>query len=225
MNEIKIDKRKNYYMVFDTETSNSLDDPIMYDLGGAIIDKKGQVYETFSFVIWDTFCNMRELMKTAYYYEKVPQYWDEIKSGQRKIVSLFTAKKYFYDLCKKYNVTAIMAHNARFDYKSTNGTLRYLTKSKYRYFLPYGIPLWDTLRMAKSTVCKQKSYIKWCNKYGYVQKNGQVRATAEILYRYMVGNNNYTECHTGLEDVLIEKEIFVWCMRQHKKMNKNCFKK
>ena len=51
MNEIKIDKRKNYYMVFDTETSNSLDDPIMYDLGGAIIDKKGQVYETFSFII------------------------------------------------------------------------------------------------------------------------------------------------------------------------------
>ena len=41
----KIDRRRNYYMVYDTETANGLDDPIMYDCGGAIVDKNGKVYE------------------------------------------------------------------------------------------------------------------------------------------------------------------------------------
>ena len=34
------------------------------------------------------------------------------------------------ELCKKYNVKAIMAHNARFDVMACNKTLRYITKSK-----------------------------------------------------------------------------------------------
>ena len=75
--------------------------------------------------------------------------------------------------------------------------------------------------MAQDTVCKQKTYMRWCKEKGYVTKNGQVRATAEILFRYMIGDENFIESHTGLEDVLIEKEIFAWCMRQHKKMRRS----
>ena len=56
---------------------------------------------------------------------------------------------------------------------------------------------------------------------GYLKKNGTPRATAEILYKYISGNNDFEESHTGLEDVLIEKEIFAKCMAQHKKMKKN----
>ena len=50
--------------------------------------------------------------------------------------------------------------------------------------------------------------------------NGQVRKTAEILYRYISGEADFTEKHTGLEDVLIETQILAHCYRQHKKMNK-----
>lgn len=215
-----IDKRKSYYLTIDTETANSLDDPMMYDIGGAIHDKRGNVEETFSFVIYDVFCADRELFNTAYYAEKRPVYEQQIAAGSRKIVSIYTAKRHIAELCKKYNVKAIIAHNARFDYKSTNGTLRYVTKSKMRYFLPYGIPVWDTLKMAQDTICKQKTYIRWCAENGYLQKNGKVRATAEILYRYITCDNDFIEDHTGLEDVLIEKEIFAKCMAQHKSMRK-----
>lgn len=215
-----MDKRKTYYLTIDTETANGLDDPMMYDIGGAIHDRKGNVEETFSFVIYDVFCADRELFNTAYYAEKRPMYEQQIAAGSRKIVSIYTAKRHIAELCKKYNVKAIIAHNARFDYKSTNGTLRYISKSKVRYFLPYGIPMWDTLKMAQDTICKQKTYQRWCEANGYLQKNGKVRATAEILYRYITGNNDFIEDHTGLEDVLIEKEIFAKCMAQHKKMRK-----
>lgn len=219
----KIDRRKSYYMVFDTETSNGLDDPIVYDIGFAIVDKKGNVYEAKSFVIYETFCKMKDLMQSAYYADKIPNYIEQIERGERKIVRFATAKKIMRELCEKYNIKAIMAHNARFDYKATATTQRYLTKSKYRFFLPYGIELWDTLKMARDTICKQTMYKEWARKNGYVTKNNQVKATAEILYRYISGNNDFVESHTGLEDVLIEKEIFAHCMRQHKSMRKECF--
>ena len=220
-----MDKRKSYYLTIDTETANGLDQPMMYDLGGAIHDKHGNVEETFSFIIYDIFCADRQLFDTAYYAEKRPMYEEQIQSGQRKIVSILTAKRHVADLCKKYDVKAIIAHNARFDYRSTNGTLRYVTKSANRYFLPYGIPMWDTLKMAQDTICKQKTYIRWCEQNGYMKKNGTPRATAEILYRYITCNNDFIEDHTGLEDVLIEKEIFAKCMAQHKKMRKDVWEK
>lgn len=215
-----IDKRKNYYLTIDTETANSLDDPMMYDLGGAVHDKRGNVLETFSFIIYEVFCADRALFDTAYYAVKRPMYEKQIAAGSRKIVSIFTARAHIRALCEKYDIKAIIAHNARFDYRSTNSTLRYLTKSKSRYFLPYGIPVWDTLKMAQDTICRQKTYIRFCEMNNYCLKNGKPRATAEILYRYISGNHDFEESHTGLEDVLIEKEIFARCMRQHKKMRK-----
>ena len=220
-----MDKRKTYYLTIDTETANSMDDPMMYDIGGAIHDKQGNVYETFSFVIYEVFCVDRRLFDTAYYAKKRPIYEAQIAEGSRRIVSVTTAQRHIRELCKRYNVKAIIAHNARFDYKSTNTTLRYLTKSKMRFFLPYGIPVWDTLRMAQDTICKQKTYIRFCEANGFTTKNGKPRATAEILYRYISGNTEFDEDHTGLEDVLIEKEIFAKCMAQHKPMRKRLWER
>ena len=220
---MKIDRRKTYYIVFDTETTNGFDDPIVYDIGGAVVDKTGTVYETFSFIVYETFCRMRELMKTAYYADKIPRYEEQIKNGERTIKTYYTIKKYIQALTDKYKIKYFVAHNARFDYKSTATTQRYLTKSKYRYFLPYGITLYDTLKMAQDTICKQKLYIEWAHKHGYIRADGQVRATAEILYQYITNNLDFEESHTGLEDVLIEKEIFAKCMAQHKHMRKTAF--
>lgn len=222
---MKIDRRKSYYIVFDTETANGLDDPIVYDLGGAVVDKKGKVYETFSLIINEVFYGMVDLMESAYYAKKIPMYKEQIENKERKVVSLFEARKIFHALCKKYNVKACIAHNARFDYRATAKTQRYLTKSRYRFFLPYGIELWDTMRMAEDTICKQVHYKEWCYLNGYLTKNGRVRKTAEILYRYISGEHDFKESHTGLEDVMIEKEIFAHCIRQHKPMRKLAFNK
>ena len=53
----------------------------------------------------------------------------------------------------------------------------------------------------------------------------QARATAEILHRYLTGDNAFAESHTGLEDVLIEKDILAHCFRQHKKMRKDLYQR
>ena len=77
--------------------------------------------------------------------------------------------------------------------------------------------------MAQDTICKQKRYQKFCEENGYLTKNGQVRKTAEILYRYLINNTDFVESHTGLEDVNIERQIFMACLRQHKKMRRNAY--
>lgn len=224
-----MDKRRNYYLIVDTETANTNDDnmqdPLVYDIGGAIVDKRGKVYETFSFVIYDVFYGMKSIMQSAYYSNKIPMYQEQIDKGERKVVTYLTAKLYIKDLCTKWNVKSIIAHNMYFDYKATSQTQRYLTKSKYRYFFPYGIELWDTQKMAHDTICKQKGYIQWCKDNGFMTRHRKPRPQekAEVIYRYLIGDETFIESHTGLEDVMIEKEIFAHCNRQHKKMKKKCF--
>ena len=219
----KIDKRIAYYMTIDTETANGTDFPLVYDLGLAIHDKRGKVYETRSLVIADIYCGERELMKTAYYAKKLPKYEIALKSGEREMVSIFTARKIVHELCAKYNVKAIIAHNSRFDYNALNTSIRYITKSKTRYFLPFGIPVYDSLKMARDTIVKQKTYRKFCEKYNYFTSRGQLKATAEILYRYITGQHDFNEEHQGLDDVLIEVAISAKCFAQHKPMRKLLF--
>ena len=218
-----MDKRKTYYLTIDTETANSLEDALVYDIGGAIHDKNGNVYETFSFVVAEIFFDMADIMNSAYYSEKLPQYYADIKNGTRKVARWLTIKNHIANLCSKYNVKAIIAYNMRFDYKSTATTQRYLTKSKNRYFFPKSVELWDSLKMVDDTIAKQKLYVDFCKTNGLLQKNGKPNRKAETVYRYLTSNPNYIEEHTGLADVLIETQIFAKCMRQHKKMRKLAF--
>ena len=208
------------FIVIDTETTNSIDDPLCYDVGFAVVDILGNVYENYSFVVADIFLD-KELMSYAYFADKIPQYWEDIKKGKRELKTFFNIKKVFTDCVKRNNVKIILAHNARFDYRSLNLTQRFLTSSKYRFFFPFGVEIWDTLKMSRTVLNNIDEYSEFCYTNDYLTKRLCKRFTAEIIYRFITGNNDFEESHTGLEDVLIEKEIFVKCMAQHKKMRKN----
>ena len=212
-------------IVIDTETANTIDDPFCYDVGFAVIDRTGKVYETHSYVIADIFLDEKEMMKEAYFADKIPQYWEDIKNGKRQLRRFQTVKRIFRDVCDQYNIKIVAAHNARFDYRSTNVTQRFLTSSKYRYFFPYGVEIWDTLKMAKEIFGKDERYNAFCKENKYLTKKGQNRYTAEILYRYLTRNNNFVESHTGLEDVMIEKEIFVECIKRNPEINGELWEK
>lgn len=198
------------FIVLDTETTNSLDDPLTYDIGFAVIDETGKVYESYSFVIAEIFLD-KKLMKSAYFADKIPQYWQDIKDEKRKLAKLLTVKKILAKVMKDNHTNIVIAHNARFDYRSLATTQRFLTSSKYRYFLPYGTEVYCTLKMARQALKNNVEYDNFCYNNGYLTKRGCKRYTAEILYRFLTGQNDFIESHTGLEDVLIEKEIFSFC--------------
>lgn len=220
-----IDHRKKYILMVDTETANAFDDPLVYDLGLAVIDKKGNVYESRSYVNADIYLREAELMRSAYYAEKLPQYQYELDMGWRKMATTLSLKKIVAQLCRKYGIDTVCAHNSRFDYNALNTTLRYVTKSEYRYFFPKGMEIWDTKKMADCVLLQRPSYVNWCTERGYLTATGRPRVTAEVLYRYIKNDPDFIECHTGLEDVLIEKEILAYLLRQHKAMQKTFYKK
>lgn len=215
----KIDKRHHYVIQLDTETANGLEDALPYDIGYAVIDTNGKIYLTRSFVNADIFY-YRALMNTAYYANKIPMYEKDIADGKRIVKSMYEIREQIKADIKQYQVDTVIAHNARFDIKALNNLIRYRTASKFRYFFPKGIEIWDTLLMARSVIGKMPTYQKYCIKNGYVYGNDQLRMTAEILYKFISKNDNFNESHTGLEDVIIENEIYKYCKKQHKKMNK-----
>lgn len=206
------------FLVIDTETTNSLDDPIVYDIGFAVIDKDGKVYESHSYAIADIILDS-ELMNSAYYAEKIPSYWKEIQEGKRKLRRFHTVKNIVADIIQQYDIKIVVAHNARFDYRSLNLTQRFITSSKFRYFFPYGVKIWDTLKMAREVLKGSITYNKFCADNNYITKNKQNRFTAEILYRYLTNDNSFIEEHKGLQDVLIEKDIFAYCLKEYPKIN------
>lgn len=206
------------FIVVDTETTNSIDDPLCYDVGFAVVDIFGNVYENYSFVVADIFLD-KELMSYAYFADKIPSYWEDIKKGKRELKTFFNIKKAFADCVKRNNVKIILAHNARFDYRSLNLTQRYLTSSKYRYFFPFGVEIWDTLKMSREVLKNDDNYGEFCYTNDYLTKRLCKRYTAEIIYRFLTNNNDFVESHTGLEDVLIEKEIFVYCVSVKPEIN------
>ena len=234
MEEIKIDHRRRYGIMLDTETANTIveDDGkldmrfvLPYDIGFAVIDTKGNIYEKHSYVNEDIFCDEYTLMKSAYYADKIPNYIRDLAHQKRELKTTYEIRKIFCEVAERYGCEFVCCHNARFDYRALNNIQRWTTKSKYRYFLPYGMEVWDTLKMATDVVAKMPTYIEFCEKHGFMTKHKTPRPqlTAEVLYRFISGNVDFIESHTGLEDVEIETEIFKYCMRQHKPMRKKLF--
>lgn len=210
---------ENERIIFvDTETTNSIDDPICYDVGFAVSDKEGNIYEEQSFVVAEIFLD-EELMASAYFIDKIPQYWEEIKQGKRKLARFNTIRLAFAETCARHNITKVCAHNARFDYRSLNLTQRFLTSSKYRYFFPYGVEIWDTLKMSREVLKNCENYEKFCAENNFLTKNKAKQFTAEVLFRFITNNVDFTESHTGLEDVLIEKDIFSYCMTKNPELD------
>lgn len=225
----KIDFRHHYVLVLDTETANTTFDEdgrmdsksvLMYDCGWSVVDTHGGIYKEQSFVNRDIFVNERELMESAYYAKKIPQYVADLRSGKRKMASTYEIRQAMLADMAEYHISEVVAHNARFDLNALNAIQRWTTKSKYRYWFPYGTEVWDTMKMARDVIHKMPTYRRFCEENGLLTKNGRLSTTAENLYRFIVKDMDFTESHTGLEDVQIEREILFYCFRQHKKMRK-----
>ena len=199
------------YIILDNETANDIDCPLVYDFGFSVIDENGKAYASYSFVNADIFCD-DEIMSTAYFADKIPQYWEDIKSGKRVLKSFRSIERIFRRVCRDWDVDTFVAHNARFDYIALQTTKRYITTSKERFFFPYGSKFIDTLKLSREVFGHDETYRNFCVTNGYVTNYGQNRYTAEIIYRFLTNNNSFEEEHTGLADCMIEKEIFRHCL-------------
>lgn len=233
-NTQRIDHRRNYILMLDTETANTLQSKdgkldmtnvLMYDCGWIVADTKGNIYERRSYVNSDIFCGERELMKSAYYANKIPRYVQDLRSGKRVMSDTLGIRKVMLQDVETYSIKYVCAHNAMFDYRALNNTLRYVTKGYSRNWFPFGaVEWWDSLKMARTVLAKMPTYKKFCKENNLLTKQGKVKTSAEACYRFILNDSTYIESHTGLEDCLIEYGILLYCYRQHKAMEKRLFK-
>ena len=227
-----MDKRHIYGIMLDTETANTQMEEdgkldmrfvLPYDFGFAVIDSHGRVYEKFSFVNSDIYIYEKDLMRSAYYANKLPQYEKDLAEGRRIMANTYNIRRVLLEKIKEYNCKFVCAHNTYFDLNACNNIQRWTTKSKYRYFFPYGLEFWDTLKMARDVLSKRPTYRKFCEEHGYLTKQNQCRYTAEIIYQYIMQDTDFSESHTGLEDVEIEVQILAYLVSRKKAMRKKLF--
>ena len=206
-------RNKKYFLVVDTETTGAINAPLVYDFGAKIVDLYGRTYEKISAVIADIFLNEPERMKSAYYTEKLPQYYEDLKNNKRKLYKFSTVRRIVYNWIKKYNIEAVCAYNLAFDERALNNTLRFVSEGKYRFFFPKGTQFIDIWSMACSSIFQRKSYQRMAYDNNWFSEKGNLLTNAEKAYCYLTNQNEFEESHTALEDVEIETVIFSYCWK------------
>ena len=213
-------RKKEMYLVIDTETCNTIEQPLPYDIGYAICDRNGHIYLERSFVVAEMFLDRKDLMQSAYFAEKIPMYWEDIKNGTREIKSIFNIRKQIHKDMKEYGVKKVGAYNMGFDKRALNNIIRYCSKSLVRWFFPFGTEYFCIWSMACQVVMNSMSYVKFALQNGLESEKGNLQTSAECCYRFLKKQVDFMESHTGLEDVRIEVEIMAKCFSTHKKMDK-----
>jgi hypothetical protein len=132
-------------------------------------------------------------------------------------VSIWEARKRVNKAIKIFNIKEVYAYNANFDNTTLNNTIRYITSSSVRWFLPYGINVCCIWHIACQVLGIQKTF-----QYENIRnEKGNLLTSAERMFAYIDQNEEFEEEHTGLADALIETQILARCFKSHKKIDKN----
>ncbi len=218
----KIDKRKKYTLILDTETAGGLDQKLIYDFGYVIADRQGNILFERSYLVKEIW-EQKELIQSAYYAEKIPMYEKGVKAKKFKVEKWYNIREELLNALDYFDkVDTIAAYNLGFDLDALSKTMAYITDNEFKFFFPkkYSnklkrVCIWT---LACQLLFPQKSYINFAIKNNLFSAKGNFLTNAEVAYSYITDNNNYKEHHTALEDVKIELEILTRCLRQKKKI-------
>lgn len=211
-----------YRIILDTETAGEVNQHHtlrVYDLGYKVVDSDFNTVATRDFVVGEIFYN-NQLMNTAYYKNKLPQYKAEIKQGIRTVETFANIRKQFIADCEEYGIKQVWAFKAGFDRDALNATINFISNDICHEFLPENVNWCDIAACACELICTKESYFDFCLKNGYVSEKDNIRTNVETIYRYLTNDNDFVESHTSLRDVEIESEILFTCLKKRKKMNK-----
>lgn len=201
------------YCTLDTETYGGASKPKgIYHLGGLIHDRNGNIYASFNYLIAE---NYDEIEKDSYAKKNFDKYVEMVENGITTMIPTEEMAIQMVDsLLDYYNTNCLMAFNSGFDFEKTK--CRELIKD--REFI-------DTWLLACQTIGQTRRYRQFCYDNNFATPKGNCKTSAEVMWAYLTDNAEYQEEHTAFEDSLIEMQIFVWCLKYHKKIYKNvhCF--
>ena len=218
LNEVKIDRRKKYIMCLDVETAGNIGSPLVYDMGFAVTDKKGNIYQKFSFVIEEIFDD-KKLMDTAYYAYKIPFYLQDLEEGKAIKCKFLEMREVFLKCLEVYNIDMVSAYNLNFDMRALRTTTEKLYGKGKRFLTSEykDIELMCIWSFACEVIFTQKTFTKIATEQNWLTECGNYKTNAEVAYRYITRDYDFEEAHRGLQDVEIETQILAKCFAQKKK--------
>lgn len=205
--------KKKLYCTLDTETVGGIQFPqCAYHVGGIIHDRQGNILASFNYLIAEFW----EQIKTDDYAKKnFYKYKEMVEDGVATMCPTIEQAIEMVDaLLSFYNVSTVMAFNSGFDIG--RGACAPLVADGKREF----VDLW---LMALQTLAIRKKYATFCRENGLKSSTGKTCSTnAQTFYAYLMNDPDYSEEHTAFEDSKIEMQIFLACVKSHKKFTPNC---
>lgn len=206
---------KRYFMVLDTETLGDL----CFDFGFTIIDRKGNEYTRGSYVV-------REIVEEPEAFnaftdrfmggEKIARYYFNLfmNNGKYRVVSFEFLRDVLNEVVSKYKPT-ICAYNAKFDSDHLDMTAQWFG---YDRFFEHNVKWLDLWGIALGMFCKSRNYLRYCAERHFLTDSGNPKSSAEVVYRYLTGNDNFIEEHTALADCEIEADILLAAIARKKRL-------
>lgn len=202
-----------YLCVLDVEGS-SVCRP--YNVGYIVMDRRGNIYLERSIALHPCIIENLEARALIGCEKMAMKNIREIESNETKYEHCYNVEEFlkiFLEDMEYFNVKDIWAYNVAFDKSAMNRLFFWLKPDFVDSFC------WKDIAPAIfHTHLLTKKYIRFCQKYELYTKNGNYSSTAENVYRYLFNKPDFQEEHTGLADVMIEKDILLKVFNSKKKI-------
>lgn len=195
----------------------------VYDMGYIVRDKySGEVYAERSFVCADTFFNGREYMNSAYYADKLPQYYAGIATGgEWDPVAFSKAFRRINNDIETFGVTELWAYNARFDRDTLDATTKDISAGTlFKFNELHPEVEWRDIWRYAQCITGTNRYCEWATAHGYVSDAGIPKTGVETLIKYLNDDSEFSERHTALDDARHESRILSLCLARGGKQPK-----
>ena len=195
---------KTVFVVIDSETTRK--NGLVFDFGWTSFDRSGKVYGTGSYIAKDVLA-----LDDPLYKHKVARYWDMAYNREIEPLAFGDIRQRFNDHLKEIIdgrcKPILCAYNAAFDTRVLALTSFKMLEKRFLDHRVHLLDIWD----AWATNCPKRYSAE-------VSPSGNVRTTAESVYRYETGQPTFEEAHIAFPDTQIERVILERVLRRKKKL-------
>ena len=193
--------------MFDTETTG-LNKPFCYNVGYVIKSEQGDTLVEREFVVEQIWHNL-PLFESAYYANKRQLY---VLAMRSRLVKM---DKWGY-ICaqmrrdfKNFEVACAYAFNSPFDENVFEFNCDW-----FKCLNPFDeVPIYD-IRGAVHRFIVNDEYKRFCEENERFTESGNYSTTAETVYQFVSGIDDFEEEHTALADARIESDILFHCLHK-----------
>lgn len=202
---------KKYHILIDCEFIPKAG--LCYNIGGLIIDNKGNVVKEFDFLIKEV---IDEIILNTHVLstDKKVKYFNLLAKEKIQIKPIYNIIEYIENLYNEYNIDLFMSYNLNNDLRVLNNTSRYFIKRK---FLIKGKNYKCLQKASKQIFYNRPTYKHYCKQNNLITNNNTLRYRAKDFYGYITGNVDFNQEHTALADCYMELTIYKKIKSQHKK--------